>query len=283
MLKNGLIEAAAEQGREIPAEAFGSVRWRRSIKSAFYLYDYRDNLFEAPAHGTELGTGVEAVRSSAAMIFNLLGEKGFVLDGKAYSGAEYEKTFPAITDENGDTHEAHLDAVFYSADKSEMYAIEAKLLEWNDSPKNLAKAYLNDGSYLSSNQNTQTFINFFQSLIYQKQNSEGRFIHKAKRYDGIQMTLHTLALYNFFSSNEASAVKKLTLQNIVWKYDCEEYTIEEQEANRFLEVANECFVPLFESIGIDFSIQYATFQDFKERIDFSNNPRRLKYLKRYEV
>ncbi len=47
--------------------------------------------------------------------------------------------------------------------------------------------------------------------------------------------------------------------------------------------ANERFAPLFKQIGIDFSIQYSTFQNFKKRIDLSNNLKRFRYLKRYDV
>ena len=127
LLKDGLIEAAEVKGLKLTEQSFGSQRWKNSIKRVFYLYDYRNNLFETPYSKRELGTGVEAVRSSAAMIYNLFGNKDFVLDHKNYTGIEYEKTFPAVLDEKGDLHKAHLDAVFYSSDYTEMYAIEAKL------------------------------------------------------------------------------------------------------------------------------------------------------------
>ncbi len=283
MLKNGLIEAAKGKGQSLTERAFGSKRWKNSDKRVFYLIDKQDNLFDIPKPKTKLGTGVEAVRSSAAMIFNLLGEKDIVLNGKRYSGIEYEKTFPAIMDENDDTHEAHLDAVFYSSDNAEMYAVEAKLLEWKNAPKDLAEAYLNKDMYLSTNKQSLEFIDCFKSLIRQEQDKEGRFKHKTERYDAIQMAIHTLALYNYFSREGHRPVKKLILQNVVWKYDCDEYAIEENEAQRFIKDANERFIPMFKQLGIDFSIQYSTFQDFKESIDFSNSPSRLAYLKRYEV
>lgn len=283
LLKSKLIAASKEKGLRLTDKDFGSLRWKDSEKSVFYLKDYRNNLFEIPNPDTELGTGVDAVRSSAAMIYNLLGEKNIVLDQKEYTGIEYEKTFPAIIDEKGDSHEAHLDAVFYSSDNSEMYAVEAKLLEWKDSPKNLAEAYLDIDKYFTSGKESLTFIDFFRTLILNKQNKDGRYRHRAKRYDAIQMTIHTLALYNYFSQQASKDVKKLTLLNVVWKYDSDEYTTEEQEASQFIQDANDRFVPLFKQIGIDFSIQYSSFQDFKKRIDFSNDQKRLEYLNRYEV
>lgn len=282
LLKCRLIEAAKVKGLILTDRAFGSSRWKTSEKKVFYLYDFRNNLFESPSPQTELGTGVEAVRSSAAMIFNLLGETTFILDHNLYSGIEYEKRFPAIKDEQDDTHEAHLDAVFYSSNKDEMYAVEAKMLEWKDSPKNLATAYLDEGMYLTENNNRQVFIDFFKSLIRPQKDKDGRYKHLLKRYDAIQMTIHTLALFNHFSKETDSTVKKLTLLNVVWKYDCDEYAMEEKEAQVFLKEANQRFIPLFNQIGIDFSIQYSTLQDLKKRFDFANAPKRFEYLKRYE-
>lgn len=279
LLKDKLIEAAKVKGTELTDSDFGSQRWKMSKKNVYYLDKYQKNLFENPVPKTKLGTGVEAVRSSAAMIFNLLGEEYFVLDKKDYSDIVYEQGFRAIKK----SPEARLDTVFNSLDKTEMYAVEAKLLEWKDSPKNLAKAYLDKRRYYATNKNCQSFIDFFQSLILQEQDSYGRYKHLTKRYDAIQMTIHTLALYNHFSKETKSTIKKLTLLNVVWRYDCDEYAIEEQEAQEYIKKANSRFAPLFKQIGIDFSIQYSTLQDFMQRIDFSNAPKRFEYLKRYEI
>lgn len=279
LLKNKLLKAAESRNLKLTDDDFGSLRWKNSDKRVYYLYDYRKNLFESPSPQTELGTGIEAVRSSAAMIYNLFGETGFILDRKSFTGVEYEKTFPAIISRPP----AHLDAVFFSSNNTEMFAVEAKLLEWKDSPKNLAKAYLDKSLYPSTNKNSGVFIDYFKTLIKQEEDKDGRLMHKTQRYDAIQMTIHTLALYNHFCDISSTNIKKLTLQNVVWKYDCDEYAIEEEEAARFVKDANELFVPLFKRIGIDFSIQYSTLQDFKKRIDFSKDPKRAEYLKRYDI
>ena len=278
VLKNKLLKAAEVRNLKLANDDFGSLRWKNSDKRVYYLYDYRKNLFETPSPQIKLGTGIKAVRSSAAMIYNLFGEASFILDRKSFTGIEYEKTFPAI---NG-RPPAHLDAVFQSSDNTEMYAIEAKVLEWKDSPKNLAKAYLDKRLYPSTNKNSGVFVNFFKTLVKQEEDKDGRLKHKTRRYDAIQMTIHTLALYNHFCDVSSTNIKKLTLLNVVWKYDCDEYAIEEEEAARFVNDANELFVPLFKRIGIDFSIQYSTLQDFKKRIDFSKDPKRAEYLKRYD-
>ena len=213
------------------------------------------------------------------MIYNLFGETGFILDGRSFTGVEYEKPFPAIIGRPP----AHLDAIFFSSDNTEMFAVEAKLLEWKDSPKNLAKAYLDKRLYPKTNKNSGVFIDYFKTLIKQVEDKDGRLKHKTRRYDAIQMTIHTLALYNHFCEVSSTNIKKLTLQNVVWKYDCDEYAVEEEEASRFVKDANELFVPLFKRIGIDFSIQYSTLQDFKKRFDFSKDPERAEYLKRYDI
>lgn len=283
LLKNKLIEAAETKGLKLTDCDFGSKRWNASKKRVFYLCKLENNLFERPSPSTVLGTGAEAVRSSAAMIYNLLGENELVLDGKTYSSIEYEKQFPAIKDEGSKKHNAHLDAVFLSSDKSEMYAIEAKLLEWKDSPKNLAAAYLKKAMYFPANTESKVFIDFFKSLIDLKLDANGRYKHNKKRYDAIQMIIHTLGLYNHFAEMKTPQVKKLTLLNVVWKYECDEYEIEENEAAQFLDDANNVFSPLFKRIGIDFSIQYSTFQAFKDKLTFAKDSNRLEYLKRYLV
>ena len=57
---------------KLPESEFGSWRWRNSKKQEYYLHDWRKNLYEMPNADINLGTGREAVRSSAAMIFKAL-------------------------------------------------------------------------------------------------------------------------------------------------------------------------------------------------------------------
>ena len=282
-LKEGLLFASKEQGRILTEKDFGSTRWKGSEKEEFYLYDYKNNLFEFPYINTILGTGVEAVRSSAAMIFNLLGQKAFSYNGTKFSAPEYETELKAIKDEKDAPHNAHLDVTFNSADKNEFWAIEAKMMEWLNNPKNLSPSYLNANMYLPENTKADVFIDFFKSLVFcDQKDSEGRFLHKTKRYDAIQMAIHILAIYNHFCVSKNSA-KRVVLQNIVWKYNCDDYKIEEAEANEFVAKANKIFKPLFEELNIDFSVEYVTFQEFMQKIDFSKDKEHEKYLKRYEI
>lgn len=282
-LKEGLLFASKEQGRILTEKDFGSIRWKGSEKERFYLYDYKNNLFELPSSNTILGTSVEAVRSSAAMIFNLLGQKEFSYNGARFYAPEYETELKAIKDEKDSSHNAHLDATFNSTDKNEFWAVEAKMMEWLNDPKNLSPSYLNPNMYLPQNTKADVFIDFFKPLVYCNQkDKDERLLHKTERYDAIQMAIHILAIYNHFCATKSSA-KRVVLQNIVWKYDCDDYTTEETEANEFVSKANKTFKPLFEELNIDFSVEYVTFQEFKQKIDFSKDKDREKYLNRYEI
>ena len=278
-LKQALINVS-----KLPESEFGSLKWRNSKKQEYYLHDWRKNLYEIPNADINLGTGREAVRSSAAMIFNLLGQKDFIIGGKKYTSPDYETKFEAIETDGDMPHVAHLDATFYSKDEAELHAVEAKLLEWANTPKNLSPAYLNANMYFERNHKSEDFISFFKTLIDEtRKDSDGRFLHKTKKYDAIQMTIHILAIYNYICKLKDSKIKKIVLHNIVWKYDCEDYKIEESEGNDFVKEANQKFQPIFKELGVSFEVKYETFQGFKKLIDFSGDEKRIQYLKRYEI
>lgn len=281
-LKQAFLAVTKEQGTVLTENDFGSFRWKGSEKEKFYLLDYKNNLLEIPLSNIILGSGVEAIRSSAAMIFNLLGQKEFSYNDTKFMPPEYETELKAIKDEKESPHNAHLDATFYSVDKSEFHAVEAKMMEWINNSKNLSPAYLNAEMYLPQNSQSGVFIEFFKSLVNEKKDKDGRLLHKTKRYDAIQMAIHILAIYNYFCIAKSSA-KRIILQNIVWKYDCDDYKTEESEAKEFIEKANKTFKPLFKELNIDFVVEYTTFQEFKQKMDFSKDKNREKYLKRYEI
>lgn len=280
-LKNKLIEIEKKRGNCLKDDDFGSVRWEKSEKKEFYFYDLRKNLFEIPNKTISLGTGVEAIRSSAAMIFNTLGQGSVIFNGEKYNTPKYEQEFTAIIDDDKKEHNAHLDAVLYSADEKDMIAIEAKMLEWINSPKNLHKAYVSKENYVSENKKREVFINFFNSLKNNKIDKDNRFCHETKRYDSIQMTIHILSLYNYCCTKVDSVPKNIKLLNVVWNYDCEDYKIEEKEGKEFVKKANEAFAPLFTELGVDFSIEYTSYSEFIKSLTLS--PERSAYLGRYMI
>lgn len=270
--------------RDLPEECFGSKRWNgKSDKSQFYLFNANNNLFEAPNNGIRLGTGVDAIRSSAAMIFNLLGQEDVYFNETKYS-IEYEEKYVAIKDENNESHNAHLDAVLKKNEESniKIIAIEAKMLEWLNSPKNLAQVYLKEEYYPEENNQKRLFVDFFNDLVNtNKVLKDGRYAKKEyKRYDAIQMTIHILSLYNY-CCRDGNRPMEITLYNVVWSYNCPEYCIEKKEANDFIERANKKFKPIFKDKGVDFEAKYIEFDSFKKMINLSKD--RERYLERYNL
>lgn len=287
MLKGNLLDS--NKSIKDSKDYFGSInpRYKKSEKAQnYYLLNKANNLYKQNLPNFKLGTGLEAVRSSAAMIFNLLGQDPIKFrDGLIFKSPEYEKEFEAIKSDNHSNHKANIDAILISEDNSQFYAIEAKLLEWINSPKNLSDAYLDEKNYLTGHDDgvPKKFIEFFKKYKQDKQNKEGRWLHQNKRYDAIQMIIHILALYNACSKvNEKEITPpKITLCNVVWKYDCPDYEKEKEEADDFVKEANKVFPQLFKKLGYDFDVKYITFEDFKNNIDFSDKDRE-NYLKRYK-
>ena len=242
----------------------------------FYLRNTNDNLFEKPIPGQKFDKRINAIRSSAAMIFNLLGQKDITIDGVDYNAAKYERGYYAINDKIGRRHKAYLDAVFFSKDTKHMVAIETKMLEWLDVPKKLMYAYLDKEKYIVGNDQICQFIHFFKTLIKDDKDLKPQ----TKVYDAIQMTIHILSLYNLSCSIEKPP-KTITLYNVVWNYKCDRYVIEEEEGENYVKKANEYFRPIFKKREIEFNVEYCTFSAFKQKIKLSKE--RAVYLKRYDI
>ncbi len=240
------------------------------------------NLFDEPYEGID--SRANSVRSSAAMIFNTIGKSEIIIDGKKYTNIEYEYELPAIDnkDNSDHNHSAHLDVKLEA--KDELLFIEAKCLEWLSSPKNLNKAYLSDRCYYDcTGKAISKFKNAFLCLLKYPQDYKAK--EKAvnyERYDAVQMTIHILGIYNWCVNNKEKLPAKITLMNIVWNYDCDEYNREEKEAHEFVGFANLTFRNLFDELGVKIKVEYVRYSDFLNRVDWTNSQERRKYLKRYE-
>ena len=106
-LKTKLLEV----NPSIQHSDFGSSRFPKSEKAQkYYLRDKNKNFLETPNADTKLGVGVEALRSSAAMIFNLLGQNALRINNIDFEPPKYEYEFPAIKNVKNSKHNAHLDA-----------------------------------------------------------------------------------------------------------------------------------------------------------------------------
>lgn len=267
LLKERLIKAAKQRNLDLSDSDFGWNKKKDSKKKEFYLKDRNNNLFEKPRKDVKLGFGNDAVRSSAAMIFNLLGQEDIIINSILYNSPEYETKLEAIRDINGRKHFANLDATLTAKDNSIFLAIESKMLEWIGEAKKLSQAYLCPDLYINKDK-SKKFIDFFNKIIK----------NDAQHYDAIQMTIHILALYNACVDEKKNMPDNIKLLNIVWEYDCDDYRKEKKESEVFIETANKTFRPLFKELNHDFLVEYKTAQKFINEVDFSLNPERKNYL-----
>ena len=141
--------------------------------------------------GDEIREGrINMIRSSAAMIYNLLGNDNVVISKNSLLPTgeykkDFEKKYKSINVINPKTKrpfEANLDAWLYN-DECEIF-IESKCMEWlqNSHDKELAKSYVKYSS------------KYFQSESAELFRTVGNEI-SLSQYDSCQMFRHTLALY----------------------------------------------------------------------------------------
>ena len=246
----------------------------KSSLKEYYLCNKTDNLYEIS--NRNLDNRINAIRSSSAMIFNLLGQEDISINRNYYGEPEYECKYPAIKDKKGKTHYARLDSVILSKDKKQMIAIEAKMLEWLDTPKKLCHAYIDKERYIKQNDQVSCFISFFKELV--KDNK--RLRQKSSVFDAIQMTIHILSLYNYCCL-EKEHPRSINLCNVVWNYDSKWYKTEEEEGMNYIRMTNEIFPDIFKQKDVNFKVEYLTFSSFKQRLKLSSD--RVAYLKRYEI
>ena len=265
-----------------------------SYSKTYQLNDIESNLLDKPYAGID--NRANSIRSSAAMIYNTISPKGNIIsiDGIDYIVTEYEQKFPALNnaDKPDHPHDAQLDVSLKSVDKTELILVEAKCLEWFDTPKSMSTAYLSDFCYREETKRNnihKTFKRTFRKIRkypeeYDSQYDDPRLLPYYKTYDAVQMNIHTLGIYNYCARGEAKGVKKIRLMNIVWDYDeAKEYKIEEKEGLKYVASANKTFKKLFKDLGVDFSVEYVRYSEFLKRVNWSKNPERREYLKRYEI
>lgn len=251
---------------------------------SYHLKQISMNLFDEPYKGID--SRANSIRSSAAMIYNTIGKGEIIIDGKKYSNIEYEYKLPAIDNKDNSDHDhsAHLDVKLETQD--EFLYIEAKCLEWLTAPKKLKRAYLSDYCYFDyTGKAISNFKNAFLCLLKQPQDfhANEKEVHY-KRYDAVQMTIHILGIYNWCVQNKGKIpAANIRLLNIVWDYDCDEYHVEEKEGLEYIGFANLTFRNLFDEIGVKFKVEYVRYSDFLNRVDWTYDMERRKYLKRYNI
>ena len=240
--------------------------------------------------GDELGrkdktkkANMSAVRSSSAMIYNLLGNNDVIFKENAIIPAgiykkEYELKHETITYRyKRNPTRANLDAYLHN-ENNEIF-IEAKCMEWieNWTRHELKNAYLEEKFYFDKS----TFPIF---------ESAGKRI-SCSQYDSVQMFRHTLAIYNYLREKKIAG-KKALLLNVVWELPAEEipekarkrYThqlaLEHLEFEYFHEQMQPVINIFKEHTGCDFDIKYISVADFCKMIDYKDE-KQLKFIQRY--
>lgn len=279
--KQGLLDV--ENSISDTEEYFGLENTTSEKEKKYYLRNLKYNLFNFEEPSFALGRGAEAVRSSAAMIYNTIGSRSVQLENRKYKVIKYEDELTGL---KGRT-KPHLDVTLYSPEKNERIFIEAKCLEWLSSPEKLASSYLNKENYCSDEE-ADFFIAIFKMLIDDSDKSkdeDGNIKYGSiyKRYNSKQMAIHILGIYHWCKENKSQLPKTIRLMNVVWDYKyAEEYQIEEKEGLEFVSFANLAFRNLFKELNVNFKVEYIRYSEFLNRIDWTNDEKRRDYLRRYE-
>ncbi|MGI6694811.1 MAG: hypothetical protein ACOX6O_01045 [Christensenellales bacterium] len=276
-------------------------------RHAYYLTELDDNLYKPMSwetrneyergNGKELNNKMRALRSSAALTYNLFWNriakfkdqkernnqiKEFRRIGEGVYVVEFEKKYRTLK-----TTEANLDAFLYSRETHEAVACEIKMLEWilnSNKSKELSKSYLCKEKYIDENAG-EIFSDIASKFI---KNAEKKI---TENFDAFQMFKHTSACYAACFDKNSPKINKLTLVNCVWTLSTpkklgeknrEEYLENEKQMLaefKFFKQIIEPVKALFNKKGVDFDIVLYTLNDFIALLEKDENE--LKYLKRY--
>lgn len=237
--------------------------------------------------GDEIREGrINMIRSSAAMIYNLLGNDNVVISKNSLLPTgeykkDFEKKYKSINVINPKTKrpfEANLDAWLYN-DECEIF-IESKCMEWlqNSHDKELAKSYVKYSS------------KYFQSESAELFRTVGNEI-SLSQYDSCQMFRHTLAIYNYLMDNPKKG-KKIFLVNVVWEPDAKELPVEIRDIYKLqLELEHREFVFFYKKMEsiisqinsdteTEFDILYLPVKNFYSVLEYKNQTQK-EFVQRY--
>ena len=237
--------------------------------------------------GDEIREGrINMIRSSAAMIYNLLGNDNVVISKNSLLPTgeykkDFEKKYKSINVINPKTKrpfEANLDAWLYN-DECEIF-IESKCMEWlqNSHDKELAKSYVKYSS------------KYFQSESAELFRTVGNEI-SLSQYDSCQMFRHTLAIYNYLMDNPKKG-KKIFLVNVVWEPDAKELPVGIRDIYKLqLELEHREFVFFYKKMEsiisqinsdteTEFDILYLPVKNFYSVLEYKNQTQK-EFVQRY--
>ncbi len=279
ILLDSLKNAFLKQNKGISKENFGPDDINQD-KKEYYLKNIEDNCFQRKKRH-DLKSDSRALRSSATMIYNTLGEKKdeifFKNLNQQYLIYDYEEILPGLKDRTG----PHLDVTLKTQDESKVIFIESKCLEWLSTAEKMVNSYLKHENYKYDN--SDIFIPWFKKFLETPEEEQSEYSSIYSRYNSKQMNIHLFGIYNW-CLKETKLPKEIKLWNIVWDYsDIEEYKTEKQEGIEYCKLANEEFAARFQKkFNINFSVEYIEYSDFLNIIDWTKKQERRNYLKRYE-
>ena len=288
VIKRKLVEV---EGKDLE---FGNGESR--TRQLYYLKRLEDNLVVPMSDevramyergdGNELDWKMCAVRSSAAMTFNLFGNGPVKFAYGEEFNLAYEHRLQTL---RNNSRPANIDAYLYDEDE-DIYC-EMKMLEWLEPPRHtLSPAYLKAENYSIVPEDAGKFIELFGRLAAGK-DGESELVSN-ERYDGLQMAKHLLAIYANMTTEEYKP-KVVTLLNCVWELanpdvlGCYNETYLDMKAKehegfeKFEKSAAELIAPLFEAKGVCLSIEYETVAELMESIDYDKAHRAK--LERYVI
>lgn len=237
--------------------------------------------------GDEIRKGrINMIRSSAAMIYNLLGNDNVVISKNSLLPAgeykkDFEKKYKSINVINPKTKrpfEANLDAWLYN-DECEIF-IESKCMEWlqNSHDKELAKSYVKYSSKYFHSESAELFRTVGNEI-------------SLSQYDSCQMFRHTLAIYNYLMDNPRKG-KKIFLVNVVWEPDAKELPVEIRDIYKLqLELEHREFVFFYKKMEsiisqinsdteTEFDILYLPVKNFYSVLEYKNQTQK-EFVQRY--
>ncbi len=283
LLKNKFLATG-----KITKEEISEYQTKQINKNLFHEMSDKTKNEYLNGDGKELQKGrIDKIRSSAAMIYNLLGNDNVCISNNNFlpSGIyekEFEKhyqTINVINEETNKPYEANLDAWLYN-ENCEIF-IESKCLEWlqNSYDKELAKSYIRYTSKYFHKETAEIFRTVGKEI-------------PLSQYDSCQMFKHTLAIYNYLKDNpDTTKGKKIYLVNVVWEPDENEVDektrdlyklqleLEHKEFNWFYEKMHD-IIKMISDSGNEFDIIYLSVKDFHSMLVYSDEEQKA-FVQRY--
>ena len=264
-------------------------------ESPYYLKDVNDNLVEPmydrvqhsyqAGAGRELDKDMRALHSSAAMTYNLFGNRpAYLYDGetcRAYT-VTYEKRLTALNP----AAKAHLDACLSRRD--ELLLFEMKMTEWLANSHDPLPA-----SYLSSDKKYPDWdlfvgLKMTRDLFHTEAGEKG-YAPRAKHLDTAQLFKHVYAIYNaLFYTGELPLTERVKLSLCVWTISKPSFFYDPAQYNLYVTAEKELreefeafrarlgdLIGMMEDRGIWFDVELLTVRELISRMHKNDQ------LKRY--